>query len=97
MIDVTKLTKEEKEFCKGIVNRLGSGDVKSVGTELLAEFVKGLTTEVFQEGYRLADVLCQGDYAEAFNSFLTRENKSPLHLICVGFALSQQGRNGKGA
>ena len=44
MIDVTKLTKEEREFFTGIVNRLGSGDLKSVSTELLAEFVKGLTT-----------------------------------------------------
>jgi hypothetical protein len=94
MIDFTKLTKEEREFFTGIVNRLGSGDVKSVGTELLAEFVKGLNTEVFQKGYRLGDVLCQGDYAEAFNSFLTRENKSPLHMICVGFALSQEGKKG---
>ena len=97
MIDVTKLTKEEREFLTGIVNRLDSGDVKSVGTELLAEFVKGLTTEVFQKGYRLGDVLCQGEYAEAFNSFLTRENKSPLHMICVGFALSQEGKKGKAA
>ena len=97
MIDFTKLTKEEREFFTGIVNRLDSGDVKSVGTELLAEFVKGLTTEVFQKGYRLGDVLCQGEYAEAFNSFLTRENKSPLHLICVGFALSQEVKKGKSA
>ena len=97
MIDVTKLTEEEREFFTGIVNRLGSGDVKSVGTELLAEFAKGLTTDGFQKGYRLGDVLCQGDYADAFNSFLTRENKSPLHMICVGFALSQEGKKGKGA
>jgi hypothetical protein len=97
MIDVTKLTKEKREFYTGIVNRLGCGDVKSVGTELLAEFVKGLTTEVVQKGYRLGDVLYQGEYAEAFNSFLTRENKSPLHMICVGFALSQEGKKGKGA
>jgi hypothetical protein len=96
MMDVTRLTKEEREFFTGIVNRLDSGDVKSVGTELLAEFVKGLTTEVFQKGYCLGDVLCQGEYAVAFNSFLTRENKSPLHLICVGFALSQEVKEGKG-
>jgi len=97
MFDVDKLTKEERDFFTGIVKRLGSGDVKSVGTELLAEFVKGLTTEVFQKGYRLGDVLCQGEYAEAFNSFLTRENKSPLHMICVGFALSQEVKQAKRA
>ena len=96
-IDITKLSKDEREFFTGIVNRIGSGDVKSVGTELLAEFVKGLTTEVFPKGYRLADVLCQGDYAEALNSFLTRENKSPLHMIRVRFALSREGKKGKGA
>jgi hypothetical protein len=97
MLDVTKLTEEERGFYAGITKRLGSGDVKSVGTELLAEFVKGLTPEVFQKGYRLADVLCEGEYAGAFNTFLTRENKSPLHMICVGFALSQEGKKGKGA
>jgi hypothetical protein len=80
-IDITKLSKDERGFFTGIVNRLGSGDVKSVGTELLAEFVNGLTTEVFQKGCRLGDVLCQGDYAEAFNSFLTRENKW-VWLLC---------------
>jgi hypothetical protein len=61
MLDVTKLTEEERGFYAGITKRLGSGDVKSVGTELLAEFVKGLTPEVFQKGYRLADVLCEGE------------------------------------
>lgn len=76
MIDVTKLTKEEREFVTGIINRLDSGDVKNVGTELLAEFKRALTPEVFQKGYRLGDVLCQGDGAEAFNKALARENKS---------------------
>jgi hypothetical protein len=32
-----------------------------------------------------------------FNSSLTRENKSPLHMICVGFALSQEVKQGKSA
>lgn len=74
-----------------------SGDVKSVSTELLAEFVKGLTTEVFQKSLlSLEDVLCQGEYADAFNSFPTRELKSPLHMICVGFALFQEGKKAKG-
>jgi len=69
-----------------------SGDVKSLGTELLGEFVSALTPEAFQQGYRLGDVLCQGDRAEAFNEALARENKSPLHMICVGYALSQEGK-----
>ena len=92
MIDVTKLSKEEREFVTGIINRLDSGDVKNVGAELLAEFVSALTPEVFQKGYRLGDVLCQGDRAEVFNEALARENKSPLHMICVGYALSQEGK-----
>jgi hypothetical protein len=92
MVDVTKLSKEEREFVTGIINRLDSGDVKKVGTELLAEFKRALTPEVFQKGYRLGDVLCQGDGAQAFNDVLTRENKSPLHLICAGYALSQEGK-----
>ena len=96
-IDITKLSNDERKFVTGIVGRLDSGDVKNVGTELLAEFAKGLKTEMFQKGYRLRDVLCQGDYAEALNSFLTRENKSPLHMIRVRFALSREGKKGKGA
>ena len=92
MIDVTKLSKEERQFVTGIINRLDSGDVKNVGTELLAEFVAGLTPEVFQKGYRLGDVLCQGDSAEGFNLALTQENKSPLHMICVGYALAQESK-----
>jgi hypothetical protein len=47
---------------------------------------------VFQKGYRLADVLCQGNGAQAFNEALLRENKSPLHMICLGYALSQEGK-----
>jgi len=92
MIDVEKLSKEEREFVTGIINRLDSGDLTSVGTELLAEFVSALTPDVFQKGYRLGDVLCQGDRAEAFNKALALENKSPLHMICVGYALSQEGK-----
>jgi len=37
MMDVRKLGKEEREFVTGIINRLDSGDVQTVGTELLAE------------------------------------------------------------
>jgi len=92
MIDVTKLSKDEREFATGIVNRLDSGDAKGVGTELLAEFKKALTPEVFQKGYRLGDVLCQGDGAQSFNEALTREAKTPLHMICLGYALSQEGK-----
>lgn len=92
MIDITKLSKEEREFVTGIINRLDSGDVKNVGTELLAEFMRALTPDVFQKGYRLGDVLCQGEGARAFNEALSRENKSPLHLICAGYALSQEGK-----
>ncbi|MGC2185303.1 MAG: hypothetical protein WA637_18695 [Terriglobales bacterium] len=89
MIDIAKLSNEEREFVTGIINRLDSGDVRNVGTELLAEFRRALTPEVFQKGYRLGDVLCQGEGAQAFNEALTRESKSPLHLICAGYALSQ--------
>ena len=92
MIDVTKLTKEERDFVTGIINRLDSGDAKGVGTELLVEFKRALTPTVFQKGYRLADVLCQGDGAQHFNEALMRENKSPLHMICLGYALSQEGK-----
>jgi hypothetical protein len=92
MIDVTKLSKEEREFVTGIINRLDSGDVKDVGTELLAEFMGALTPEVFQRGYRLGDVLCQGNGAVAFNETLRRENKSPLHIICAGYALAQEAK-----
>ena len=60
-IDVTKLSKEEREFVTGIINRLDSGDAKSIGTELLADFMQALTPEVLQQGYRLGDVLCQGE------------------------------------
>jgi hypothetical protein len=92
MLDITKLSKEEREFVTGIINRLDSGDVKNVGAELLAEFSAALTPEVFQKGYRLGDVLFQGDGAQAFNEALGQENKSPIHMICVGYALSQEGK-----
>jgi len=92
VIDITKLSKEEREFVTGIINRLDSGEVKNVGTELLAEFMGALTPEVFQRGYRLGDVLCQGDGAQDFNEALGRENKSPLHLICVRYALAQEAK-----
>ena len=91
-IDITKLSKEEREFVTGIINRLDSGDVKNVGTELLAEFMGALTPEVFQRGYRLGDVLCQGDGAQAFNKALTQEDKSPLHMICAGYAMAQEAK-----
>ena len=94
MIDVTKLSKEEREFVTGIINRLDSGDIKNLGTELFSEFKAALTQEVLQKGYRLGDVLCQGEGAQAFNEALTRENKSPLHMICAGYALAQQGKKG---
>ena len=92
MLDISKLSKEEREFVTGIINRLDSGEVKNVGTELLAEFRRALTPEVFQYGYRLGDVLCQGDGAQAFNEALRRENKSPLHLICAGYALALEAK-----
>jgi hypothetical protein len=96
MIDVTKLSKEEREFVTAIINRLDSGDVNNVGTELLAEFMKGLTPEVFQKGYRLGDVICQGSGAQAFNEALRQEHKSPIHVICVGYALAQEGKRTPG-
>jgi hypothetical protein len=92
VIDIAKLSKEEREFVTRIINRFDSGDVKNVGAELLAESVSALTAEVFQKGYRLGGVLCQGDRAEAFNEALAPENKSPSHMICVGYALSQEGK-----
>ena len=92
MVDVTKLSKDEREFVTGIINRLDSGDVKTVGTELLAEFMKGLTPEVMKRGYRLGDVICQADFAQVFNLALTQENRSPLHLICVGYAMAKELR-----
>jgi hypothetical protein len=92
MIDVTKLSKEERQFVTGIINRLDSGDAKGIGTELLADFIQALTPEVLRQGYRLGDVLCQGNGAQAFNETLTRENKSPLHLICAGYAMAQEAK-----
>ena len=92
MVDVTKLSKEEREFVTGIINRLDSGDAKGIGTELLGDFMQALTPEVLQHGYRLGDVLGQGEGAQAFNEALTRENKSPLHLICAGYALALASR-----
>ncbi len=92
MLDVTKLSKEEREFVAGIVSRLDSGDAKGVGTELLAEFKRALTLEVLNYGFRLGDVLCQGEGAQAFNEALGRENKTPLHLICAGYALALKGK-----
>lgn len=91
-IDITKLSKEERQFVTGIINRLDGGDVKQVGTELLAEFMNGLTPDVMQKGYRLGDVLCQADLAPVFNQALAQENKSPLHLICVGYAMAKELR-----
>ena len=92
IVDIMKLSKEEREFVTGIINRLDSGEVKNVGTELLAEFRRALTQEVFQKGYRLGDVLCQGDGSKDFNDALARENKSPLHMICAGYALAQEAK-----
>jgi hypothetical protein len=54
--------------------------------------VSALTPDVMQKGYRLGDVLCEGDNAQAFNEALTQEKKSPRHMICVGYALSQEGK-----
>ena len=54
MLDVTKLSKDEREFVTRIINRLDSGDVKTVGTELLAEFMKGLTTDCGSTSVRLS-------------------------------------------
>ena len=90
MIDVTTLSKKERDFVVEVINRIDNGDVKRLGSELLADFVGGLSPEVFQQGYRLGDVVCQSDDAEAFNLALASEHKSCLHMICVGFALAQQ-------
>ena len=77
MIDVTKLTKEEREFVTAIINRLDGGDAKGVGAELLAEFRRALTPEIFEKGYRLGDVLCEGDGAQAFNETLKQKRNLP--------------------
>lgn len=92
MLDLATLSQDERRFVADIINRLDSGDAKGVGTELLADFRKGLTPEVMQYGYRLGDVLCQADLSRAFNEVLRQENRSPLHLICVGFALALRGK-----
>jgi len=89
MLDLSKLSRQERQFVTDIINRLDAGDTKAVGEELLAEFLKGLTPDVMQKGYRLGDVLSQADMAQAFNAALLHENRSPLHLICVGFALAK--------
>jgi len=47
-------------------HRLDTGEVRSVGTELLAEFRSALTAEIFQKGYRHGDVLWEGDGALGF-------------------------------
>jgi hypothetical protein len=95
MLDLSKLSPEERQFVTEIINRLDAGDAKAVGAELLAEFRRGLTPDVMQRGYRLADVVCQADMARAFNEVLREENRSPLHFICVGFALAKEGtKNG---
>jgi hypothetical protein len=92
MLDLTKLSQDERRFVADITNRLDSGDAKGVGTELLADFMRGLTPEVMQRGYRLGGVLCQADLSRAFNEALRQESRSPLHLICVGFALAKELR-----
>jgi hypothetical protein len=91
MLDISKLSAEERQFVTDITNRLDAGEAKTVGAELLAEFMKGLTPDVMQKGYRLGDVLSQAAMAQAFNAALLHENRSPLHLICVGFALAKEG------
>jgi hypothetical protein len=92
MIDISKLNGEERQFVTDILKRLDSGDAKGVGSELLAEFMRGLTPEVMERGYRLGDVLCEAGMAKAFNEVLRQENRTPLHLICVGFALAKESR-----
>jgi hypothetical protein len=92
MLDLTTLSQDERRLVADITNRLDSGDAKGVGTELLAELMKGLTPDVMQRGYRLGDVLCLAGLAKAFNEALRQENRSPLHLICVGFALAKELR-----
>jgi hypothetical protein len=49
MLDVTKLSKEERRFVTGIINRLDSGDAKGIGTELLGELSAGWSS--FLIGY----------------------------------------------
>jgi hypothetical protein len=94
MINIETLTQEERQFITGIINRLDSGDAKGIGTELLGDFMQALTPEVLKQGYRLGDVLCQGEGAEAFNEALSLENKSPLHLICAGYAMALATKRG---
>jgi hypothetical protein len=91
-MDLNKLNPEERQFVTDIISRLDAGETKAVGAELLAEFMAALTPDVMQQGCRLGDVLSQADMARAFNAALLQENRSPLHLICVGFALAQKCR-----
>jgi len=92
MIDITTLSQDERRLVEDIISRLNSGDAEGVGAELLADFMKGLTPEVMQYGYRLGDVVCQAGLSRAFNEALRQENRTPLHLICVGFALAVRGK-----
>jgi hypothetical protein len=83
MLAPATLSQDERRLVADITNRLDSGDAEGVGTELLADLMKGLTPEVMQHGYRLGDVVCLAGLARAFNEALRQENRSPLHLICV--------------
>ena len=41
---------------------------------------------------RVILAICQAGLAKAFNEALRQENRSPLHLICVAFALAKELR-----
>jgi hypothetical protein len=71
---------------------LDGGDAKGIGTELLAEFVQALTPEVLQYGYRLGDVLCQGDGAQLLTKLLRGRINLRCILICAGYALALASR-----
>lgn len=91
-MDYLTLTEDELRFVNSIVQRMDKGDLRGLGNELLADFRRGLTKEVMTKGCRLGDVLNQADMAPAFNRLLAEENKTPLHWVCIGYALSQEGK-----
>jgi len=91
-MDNLKLTEDELKFVGSIIERIDKGEVKELGNELLRDFQRGLTKEVMAKGCRLGDVLNEADMAPAVNRLLAEENKTPLHRVCIGYALSQEGR-----
>jgi len=78
-VDIAKLSKEEREFVTGIINRLDSGDVKNVGAELLAEFVSALTPGYFKKAIALETFFA----VETVQRRSTRLLHGRINLHCI--------------